>query len=310
MTFGERVFHYCERGTNEAMLAEPANALSNVAFLLAALAGFAMVLRQPPEDRDADQFLLPTLVLFIGLGSLAFHVYATRGAELADVVPISVFMLVYLGFALNRFLGIPPALTVLLVIGFTAVIAITGQVKCGEGVVALFGPDADGVKPCLNGSVFYLPALAALVIVGLSLSERGHKAAPWLLWAAAIFAVSITLRSLDLALCDKLVIEGRKIGTHAAWHVLNAVMLFLLLRASLEGGPDAAASSPRVIPAPEEPFEREPEPEPEPEPEANNAETPDAGRSDAAEPEKAETPKPEKSDTPEEKDREKAELAS
>jgi len=295
MTFGERVFHYCERGTNAAMLAEPANALSNVAFLLAALAGFAMVLRQPPEERDADQFLLPTLVLFIGLGSLAFHVYATRAAELADVVPISVFMLVYLGFALNRFLGIPPAWTVLLVIGFTAVLAITGQVKCGEGVVAFFVPDAEGVKPCLNGSVFYLPALAALVIVGLSLSERGHKAAPWLLWAAAIFAVSITL--LDFALCDKLVFEGRKIGTHAAWHVLNALMLFLLLRASLEGGPNSAP--PRAIPASEEPSEPGPEPE--------EAETPD--KEEAHTP-VAETPGSEKSDAPDEKDGQKAELAT
>jgi hypothetical protein len=201
-------------------------------------------------------------------------------------VPISVFMLVYLGFALNRFLGIPPAWTVLLVIGFTAVLAITGQVKCGEGVVAFFVPDTEGVKPCLNGSVFYLPALAALVIVGLSLSERGHKAAPWLLWAAAIFAVSITLRSLDFALCDKLVFEGRKIGTHAAWHVLNALMLFLLLRASLEGGPNSAAPSPRAIPASKEPSEPEPKPK--------AAETPDA----------------ERSEPPDEKDGQKAELAT
>ena len=140
MTFGERVFHYCERGTNEALLAEPANALSNVAFLLAALAGFAIVLRLPPERRDADLLLLPALVFFIGLGSFAFHLYANRAAELADIVPISVFMLVYFGFALNRFVGVPPAWTVLLVIGFTAVIAMTGQVQCGEGVVGFSRP--------------------------------------------------------------------------------------------------------------------------------------------------------------------------
>ena len=77
----------------------------------------------------------------------------------------------------------------------------------------------------------------ALIVVGLILHERGHRAAPWLLWAAAIFAVSITLRSLDLALCDQVLIEGRKVGTHFAWHILNALTLFLLLRASLEGGP-------------------------------------------------------------------------
>ncbi len=242
MTFGERVFQYCERGTNEALLAEPVNALSNVAFLLAALAGFFIVLRRPPEERNADQFLLPVLVLFIGLGSLAFHLYANQASALADVVPISVFMLVYLGLALNRFLGVPPAWTTLLVIGFTAIVAIALQVRCGEGVIGFTGLDAEGVKPCFNGSLFYFPALAALIVVGLILFEREHKAARWLLWAAAILTVSVTLRSLDLALCDKVVFEGRKLGTHAAWHVLNALALFLLLRASLEGGPSVAQS--------------------------------------------------------------------
>ena len=240
MTLGEHVFLYCERGTNEALLAEPVNGLSNGAFLLAALAGFFMVLRQPEEERNTDQFLLPALVLFIGLGSLAFHLYANRAAELFDVVPIGVFMLVYLALALNRFLCIPPATTAFLMIGFTAIAAIVMQVRCGQDFIGFPAAEVPGVKPCLNGSLAYLPALAALIIVGLVLSERGHKAAPWLLWAAAIFTVSITLRSLDLALCDKVVIQGRNTGTHAAWHVLNALALFLLMRASLEGGPAAA----------------------------------------------------------------------
>jgi len=257
MTFGERVFQYCERGTNEALLAEPVNALSNVAFLLAALAGFFIVLRRPPEERNADQFLLPVLVLFIGLGSLAFHLYANSAAALADVVPISVFMLVYLGLALNRFLGVPPAWTTLLVVGFTAIVAITMQVRCGEGGVVSFNDlDGESVKPCLNGSLFYFPALAGLIAIGLALSERGHKAAPWLLSAAAIFAVSVTLRSLDFALCDRLVFEGRKIGTHAAWHVLNALVLFLLMRASLEGGPRSELAETKTIPIADRPADR------------------------------------------------------
>ena len=236
MTLGEHVF-YCERGTNEALLAEPVNALSNGAFLLAALAGFFVVLRQPEEDRNTDQFLLPVIVLFIGLGSVAFHLYANSAAQLFDVVPIGVFMLAYLSLALNRFLGVPPATTAFLVIGFAAIVPIVLQVRCGQDFIGFPPADLTGVKPCLNGSLGYLPALAALIVVGLVLSERGHKAAPWLLWAAAIFAVSITLRSLDLALCDKVVIQGRNTGTHAAWHVLNALALFLLIRASLEGEP-------------------------------------------------------------------------
>ena len=79
-----------------------------------------------------------------------------------------------------------------------------------------------------------------LRFIGLLLHERGHKAAPWVLWAAAIFAVSVTLRSLDLSLCERVVIDGRKLGTHFAWHVLNALALFLLLRASLAVGATVA----------------------------------------------------------------------
>jgi ceramidase len=263
MTFGEHVFLYCERGTNQALLAEPINAVSNVAFLLAALVGLQLVMWRPPEERGPDLLLLPVLVLFIGLGSLAFHLYADEGTALADVLPISVFMLVYLGFALNRFLGVPPGFTVLLVIGFAAIMAMTGQVRCWDGGIGIPGPDIQSAKLCLNGSIFYLPALIALIIVGLVAEERRHRAAPYLLWAAAIFAVSITLRSLDLALCDKVVIEGRKVGTHFAWHVLNALTLFLLLRASLEGIRRLLPES-KAEPVPEAPRAAQAEPAPPP----------------------------------------------
>jgi hypothetical protein len=261
MTFGEHVFLYCERGINEALLAEPINAVSNVAFLLAALVGLQLVMWRPPEERSPDQFLLPVLVLFIGLGSLAFHLYADQGTALADVLPISLFMLVYLGFALNRFLGVPPGFTVLLVIGFAAMVAIAMQVQCGQGAIGFPGAELKDAKPCLNGSLFYLPALIALIVVGLLLHERAHRAAPWLLWAAAIFAVSITLRSLDLALCDQVLIEGRKVGTHFAWHILNALPLLLLLRASLEGAPRSLSES-KTEPAPQQPRAARAEPAP------------------------------------------------
>jgi hypothetical protein len=248
MNFSEHVFRYCERGANEALLAEPINVISNLSFLFAALIGLQLLLWRPREERSADHYLLVFLVLAIGFGSLAFHLFATEGTELLDVVPIGLFMLVYLGFALNRFLGVPVGLSVLLVIGFTAIMAMTGQVQCWDGGVGLPGPEIQGAKPCLNGSVFYLPALIALIVVGLLAEERGHRAAPYLLWAAAILAVSITLRSLDFALCDRVLIEGRKVGTHFAWHVLNGLALFLLLRASLEGGSGLASQAEPVVP--------------------------------------------------------------
>ena len=236
MTFGEHVFLYCERGTSEALLAEPVNAASNGAFIIAAAIGLFLLIRRPKEEQSGDHFLLVALVFLIGLGSLAFHLFATQATELADVVPIGVFMLVYLGFALNRFLGVPPGWTVLILIGFGALVSVTGELKCWGGAVGFPGPEVIGATPCLNGSVFYLPALLAMLVVGVLLYERGHKAAPYILWAAAIFTLSVTLRSLDMTMCDVVVFDGRKLGTHFAWHILNALALFFLLRASLETG--------------------------------------------------------------------------
>jgi len=249
MTFGEHVFLYCERGTSTALSAEPINAVSNVAFILAALMGLQLLEWRPREQQTSDHFLLIGLVALIGIGSFAFHLLATQESELLDVIPIAVFTLVYLGFALNRFLGVPPGWMVLLVIGFTILMGATSQVRCWDGGGGIPGPEAQGAKTCLNGSVFYLPALGALIVVGLLLEERRHRAAPYVLWAAAIFAISLTLRSLDLALCGKFLIEDQKVGTHAAWHVLNALALFLLLRASLEAG--AAAETAAVTPGDE-----------------------------------------------------------
>ena len=110
MTFSEHVFRYCERGASDALLAEPINVISNLAFLFAALIGLQLLLWRPREERSADHYLLVFLVLAIGLGSLAFHLFATEGTALLDVIPIGLFMLVYLGFALNRFLGVPVGL--------------------------------------------------------------------------------------------------------------------------------------------------------------------------------------------------------
>jgi hypothetical protein len=316
---GEHVFLYCERGTDAALFAEPINAFSNLAFLFAALIALQLLLWRPREQQSGDHFLLIGLVFLIGLGSLAFHLFATRGTAMADVIPISVFMLVYLGFALNRFLLVPPAWTVLLVIGFAALVALSGQVRCAEGLVGFPGPAAEGFKPCLNGSVFYLPALAAMILVGLLVWEGGHRAAPYVLAAAAVFAVSVTLRSLDVALCDQVIFADRKVGTHFAWHLLNALTLFLLLRASFEAVPQAMApvllpppdegrdTAPKVeaaiAPAPEMAAEdeaREAEPEEglpaEPEPSADEEPEPEEPKPEEPEPEEPEPkePKPKK----------------
>ena len=244
MTFGEHVFLYCERGTNEALWAEPINAISNAGFFLAALIAWQLLLWRPREERSPDQFLLSVLRLCSSASAASPSISTPTGDVAGRRRADQLFMLVYLGFALNRFLGVPPGFTVLLVIGFAALIGLAMQVQCWEGGIGFAGADIADAKPCLNGSAAYLPALGA--------SDRRRHAARrartigrrlMCVWAAVIFAVSIILRSLDMAFCDQVVIDGRKVGTHFIWHLLNAVTLFLLLLASFRAGPVAAAAA-------------------------------------------------------------------
>jgi hypothetical protein len=273
MTLGERVYIYCERGTSEALWAEPINVISNAGFFLAALIFWQLLLWRPPEKRSADHYLFVALVFAICFGSIAFHVYADQASALADVIPIGVFMLVYLGFALNRFLTVPPGWTVFLVVLFAGLTAAATQIHCWDGGVGFASAAPDGAKVCMNGSVGYLPALGALIVVSMLLMERRHKAAPYVLAATLIFMVSILLRSLDMAYCGSIVVEGRDTGTHFIWHLLNALVLFLLMRASLETetkpSPEPAEEkAPTVQAVSEAEAKSEPEAKVEPEPEA------------------------------------------
>jgi hypothetical protein len=51
-----------------------------------------------------------------------------------------------------------------------------------------------------------------------------------------------------MALCDATLFEGRKLGTHFIWHLLNGLTLFLLLRASFEAEPARQSNAPAVLP--------------------------------------------------------------
>jgi len=81
-----------------------------------------------------------------------------------------------------------------------------------------------GDRAVLGG---YIPALILLAAFGLAIrltvALPGARFGTWLLGAAAIFAASLTLRTLDEPLC-----QSFSLGTHFAWHLFNATVLFLV----------------------------------------------------------------------------------
>jgi hypothetical protein len=91
-------------------------------------------------------------------------------------------------------------------------------------------------RPCFNGSLGYVPALAALVLIGVALVIRRHGAGSAVLAAGAVFAVSLILRTVDFEVCGVTSMMGRARGTHALWHIANALLLYLLLLAAIRHG--------------------------------------------------------------------------
>jgi len=241
----DQVGCYCERALDPDFWAEPLNAMSNLAFLFAAALIYTD-LRASGLRRGSGIILsLIALLLAVGIGSFLFHTYATVWARLADVAPIAVFVAVYIVVALTWFLNLPlaPALAI-----SGALVALSaGMFLCG-------GPIPAGLctflGSTLNGSLAYVPALAALAFVGTRLYRLKHGATDWVLSALCVFTVSLVLRTMDgwpkVAPLGCMVREmGERtvaLGTHPLWHILNAVTLYLLLRAAIENAPDAKAA--------------------------------------------------------------------
>lgn len=233
MSWGDQVFRYCERGSDPSFWAEPFNAVSNGAFIIAAVAAGASLARQPRAEPASGIAGLVALVFVIGVGSFLFHTFATRWAAQADVIPIGIFMLAYLGYALRVYLklgwiGVAIGLAV-----FVGALQFAGGVECRPGLFS----SASAPGPCLNGTAGYVPAFLAMLGIGAVLQMKGHPAARYLLAASFVFLLSMIFRTVDLELCAQTRLAGGATGTHFMWHLLNATTLYLLLMAAVRNSP-------------------------------------------------------------------------
>jgi hypothetical protein len=223
---------YCERAAEPGVWAEPLNAVTNLTFVAAAALAWRRFAAEPGLGwrHGWDLGLLILLLAAIGIGSGLWHTLATGWAMLADVLPIALFINLFLLSFTWRVLR----LTVLGVAGLWI------SYQLANAALVAFIPTG-----ALNGSVGYLPALGYLLFFWLMLRARAHPMAWRLAAAVLLFAVSLTLRTLDKGLCSAL-----PIGTHFLWHLLNAVLLYWLLagligcrrRGAEPTAPEAAAA--------------------------------------------------------------------
>jgi hypothetical protein len=243
MDLGQKIFIYCERGQDPSFWAEPLNAVTNAAFIIAAMVATRDYLALAPERRRVSALLLIALTYVIGVGSFLFHTYATRWAQLADIIPIGMFMLAYLGVLLRRLVRVNWVLVAVGLLVFVAAFRYAGTIQCPQG--DLLPITARAGARCLNGTVAYLPAFITLALATIGLALLRHPAWKTLALAAGVFFVSMTFRTLDLELCELTAYGGHLRGTHFMWHTLNAVTLYLLLRAMIRYGTPPATPQPQ-----------------------------------------------------------------
>ncbi|MEL6168052.1 MAG: ceramidase domain-containing protein [Pseudomonadota bacterium] len=190
---------YCER-IDPSYWAEPVNAVTNAAFVLAAFWLWPRV-RGLPLARA-----LVVVLGLIGVGSYLFHTHAQIWALIADVTPIAVFILLYL-FAANRhYWGMG-----------------TGWALAGTAAfipyAALFVPAFSNL-PFFSISAAYWPVPVLILVYGGLLWPRDPALGRGLVTGGGILVVSLVFRSLDEIVCPAV-----PLGTHFLWHILNGIML-------------------------------------------------------------------------------------
>ncbi len=201
----QSVNHYCER-LDSSFWSEPLNLFSNIFFIISAF----YVQRIYTQRRLSNWSikLQYKLVYLIGIGSALFHSFATNLAMIADVVPIAVFVLIYLWWWCYGPLKL----------GVKGSIAMLGLFAAMSFIFTVYLKEIP-----LNGSQGYLSVCT--ILIGLGCQQKLYRnEKPLLLYAGIIFTISLLFRSLDRTLCSYVAF-----GTHFIWHTLNAIVLLLAM---------------------------------------------------------------------------------
>ena len=199
MYLSQSIDIYCER-LDVGIWAEPINAVTNFAFILAAIIMWIRC-KNLVEGR-----VLAFLLFSIGCGSFLFHTFAQTWAAILDVATIVIFILTYIFVANHRFLVLSKMVSIIGVILFFPyqflVVSILSNIQL------------------LGSSVQYFPVAILIFIYSFLLRNADPTLSRGLFNGAAILSLSIFARAIDEPLCSVV-----SVGTHFVWHILNAIML-------------------------------------------------------------------------------------
>ena len=197
---------YCER-VGMGVFAEPLNAVSNVSFLLAALA--AWVLAKRTGALSVGVRVLIAIGASVGIGSILWHTYPTMLTLILDSVPILIFIIWYIWLYARNVIGMRPLFAVASAAAFL--------------LATFLALPFAGV---LHGAFVYTPGLIVTLVLGVFHARERRRAARFTLLAAAgVYLAALFFRTIDNEVCPVL-----PIGTHFLWHLLIGLVTYLAMR--------------------------------------------------------------------------------
>jgi Ceramidase len=206
----------CEH-IGRGLLAQPANSVSSLAYVLAGVLLLGRTLAVRPSARLAPAVYAVT-VIGVGIGSAAFHGPMPAWGRFAHDLSIAAVLAFVIGYDVALVRGAP----------VSTGLALFGGLAGACAVVLALSPDAGN-------------ALDAVLVAGAIAAEFGasrsaaERAAPdgrlWVLivGVVAIGALLNALGRTDAPLCE----PNSPVQLHALWHVLTAFVLWLYGTATL-----------------------------------------------------------------------------
>ncbi len=203
---------YCEASNSLSSISEPINVFSNLLFIIVAYFGYKVI--NSHKNISKIFYILPVLLVAIGIGSFSYHLSKNTYTLLADAVPIYIFILFSLYITLSS-----------LITKKLLILSILFVFICIQILTIFYIP-----KEILNGSIRHLITLTFISTIGFYIIRHEPKKLfkPFLI-LVSLYIIAIIFRSIDNQLCNII-----PIGTHFAWHIFTALagyqtIKFLLL---------------------------------------------------------------------------------
>ena len=200
----------CEH-IGRGLLAQPANTLSSLAYVLSGVMLLLRALAGRPSARLAPVVYAVT-VIGVGIGSAAFHGPMPAWGRFAHDLSIAAVLVFVIGYdvAFTRRATVSVGL------------AVFGGLAGACAVVLALWPDTGNALDAV------LVAGAVVAEIGAYRSDAGRAPADGRVWivAAGVLTIGAILNALgrtDAPLCE----PEAPVQLHAVWHVLTAFVLFL-----------------------------------------------------------------------------------